>query len=897
LIDAYALAYRSHFAFIRNPLTSSRGEPTSAIFGFVRALLQLIDAEHPSHIAAVFDTPQPTFRHRLYAQYKATRQKMPPELHGQLPKIRDFCSILGVPVVEAPGYEADDVIGTLALRAAEQDMSIYLFSGDKDLMQLVGDRVFVYNTGKNGEAQIMNAAAVQEKFGVPPRQIVDYLALLGDTSDNVPGVPKVGEKTAVELLSQFDDLEQLLIHADQVKRPALRENLINHAEQARLSKKLVTLDTAVPLTISPVDLQLGKIDNARAATLSRELEFNSLLSRFTDSAQIADSNYQLLDQPEKVESLAQKLSKLPRFAFDTETTAADPLRAELVGMSFSWEEGQGYYVPVAAPPRANDFSDFYLQAEASKHKTSLKKIFQPLLEDERLKKCGQNSKYDQLVMKRYGVEMRGVDFDTMVASYVLNPSNRQHNLDALCLEHFNYTKIPTSALIGTGKKQKSMRDVAVAEVARYASEDADFTWRLYRLFAPRLQKSGLYELYEKIEMPLVEVLRDMEWEGVTLDLPYLQKMSAELETSTAQLIAEIYEVAGEEFNLNSPVQLAKILFEKLKLPRKRRTKTGYSTDADVLEELANYHPLPKKLIEYRELSKLKSTYVDALPAMVNPYTGRLHTSFNQTVAATGRLSSSDPNLQNIPIRTEIGRRIRRAFIPRQRGWKLLDADYSQIELRIVAHLSQDANLIAAFRHDEDIHTSTASRVFNVPVEEMTPDIRRRAKEINFGIIYGMGAYGLSKRLGISVEEGHNFITNYFVQFPGVNQLMAGTIADAHKNGFVTTMFNRRRFLPDINSENQRVREAAERTAINTPIQGTAADMIKIAMINIYRRLQEEKLQARMLLQVHDELVFEAPENELQRLEKIVRAEMGGAVRLDVPVKIDAGVGNNWLDAH
>ncbi len=897
LIDGYALAYRSHFAFIRNPLTSSRGEPTSAVFGFVRALLQLIDHEHPSHLAAVFDTPQPTFRHQLYADYKATRQKMPPELRGQLPKIRDFCTALGAQIVEAPGFEADDVIGTLALRAAVQGMQVYLYSGDKDLAQLVNERIQLYNTGKDGETQILDAAAVQEKFGVPPRQITDYLALLGDTSDNVPGVPKVGEKTAVELLSQFENLEQLLIHTGQVKRPALRENLQKYAEQARLSKKLVTLDTSVPLAIAPHDLSLGKIDPSRAAALSRELEFNSLLSRFTESAEVAQSDYQLLDTPEKVKELAQQLSKLQRFAFDTETTAADPLRAELVGMSFSWEEGRGYYVPVAPSPRENDLSDFYLEGYSTKQKISLKKIFQPLLESDTVKKCGQNTKYDQLVMKRYGLEVRGADFDTMVASYVLNPSNRQHNLDALCLEHFNYAKIPTSALIGSGKKQKSMREVPVEEVARYASEDADFTWRLHRLFEPRLHKGNLYELYEKIEMPLVEVLRDMEWEGITLDLPFLQKMSTVLETSLGQLVGEIYDLAGEEFNLNSPPQLAKILFEKLKLPRRRRTKTGYSTDADVLEELANFHALPKKLIEYRELSKLKSTYVDALATMVNPYTGRLHTSFNQTVAATGRLSSSDPNLQNIPIRTEIGRRIRRAFVPREKGWKLLDADYSQIELRIVAHLSQDANMISAFRQDEDIHTSTASRVFNVPVDEMTPDIRRRAKEINFGIIYGMGAYGLSKRLGISVEEGHNFITNYFVQFPGVNQLIAGTIADAHQHGFVTTMFNRRRFLPDINSENQSVREAAERTAINTPIQGTAADMIKIAMINIHRRRREEKLQARMLLQVHDELVFEAPEQELKSLERIVREEMSGAVRLEVPVKIDVGVGDNWLDAH
>ncbi len=901
LIDAYALAYRSHFAFISNPLTSSRGEPTSAIFGFVRALLQLLDAEQPSHLAVVFDTPQPTFRHQVYPQYKATRQKMPPELNGQLVKIRDFCTALGAPMVEAPGYEADDVIGTLALHAAALGMQVYLFSGDKDLTQLVNDRIFVYNTGKNGEAQILDAAGVKEKFGVLPQQITDYLALLGDTSDNVPGVPKVGAKTAVELLSQFDGLEQLLIHSGQVKRAALRENLQNYAEQARLSKKLVTLDTAVPLSISPQDLSLRAIDNQRAAALSREFEFNTLLSRFTDSAQVVPADYQLLDTPEKVAALAKDLSKLSAFAFDTETTSATPLCAELVGMSFSWEEGKGYYIPVAAPenppapPQAHDLSDFFLAGHVPG--VSLKKIFQPLLENARIKKCGQNAKYDQLVLRRYGVEIRGADFDTMVASYVLNPGNRQHNLDLLCLEHFNYAKIPTSSLIGSGKKQKSMRDVPAAEVGRYASEDADFTWRLYRLFEPRLQKGGLYELFEKIEMPLVTVLRDMEWEGITLDLPYLQNMSTELEAALRQLVTDIYALAGKEFNLNSPQQLGRILFEKLKLPRKRRTKTGYSTDADVLEELANFHGLPKKLLEYRELSKLKSTYVDALPTMVNPYTGRLHTSFNQTVAATGRLSSSDPNLQNIPIRTEIGRRIRRAFIPRHEGWKLFDADYSQIELRIVAHLSQDANLIAAFRRDEDIHTATASRVFNVPVEEMTPDIRRRAKEINFGILYGMNAYGLGKRLNISVEEAHNFIANYFIQFPGVNQLMAGTIADAHQKGYVTTMFNRRRFLPDINNANPRVREAAERTAINTPIQGTAADMIKIAMINIHQRLQKEKLQARMLLQVHDELVFETPEHELMNLEKIVREEMGGAVRLEVPVKIEAGVGDNWLEAH
>lgn len=895
LVDGSALAYRSHFAFSRNPLTNSRGEQTGAIFGFVRGLLKMIDDEQPTHVAVVFDTPEPTFRHKAYKEYKATRQKMPPDLVAQLPKIRAFTQALGVPLLEMPGYEADDVMATLAQQGSAADMAVFLFSGDKDFMQLVNEKILIYYTGRNDEPLILDAAGVKEKMGVLPHQIIDYLALLGDTSDNVPGVPKVGEKTAIELLETFGSLEGVLANADQVKRAAVRESLKANVELARLSQQLVTIDTHVPLRVTVEELEYHGPDKQAASALCREFEFSSLLARFTEAAPTISVNYQLVDTPEGVLALVEKLKAAPCFAFDTETTAADPLRAELVGMSFAFEEGVAYYVPVAAPLLENDLSDFVL--EDAKRDFSLKKIFQPLLEDASAKKCGQNTKYDQLVLARYGVTIRGADFDTMIASYVLNPGNRQHNLDLICLEQFNYKKIPTSELIGTGKKQKTMREVTPAEVARYAGEDADFTFRLYRHFEPQLHAAGLYELFETMEMPLVDVLRAMEWEGINLDLPFLKNMSAELEAKLAQLMTEVYELAGEEFNLNSPAQLSKILFEKMKLPHKRRTKTGYSTDADVLEELAHQHAMPAKLLEYRELAKLKSTYVDALPQMVNPFTGRLHTSFNQTVAATGRLSSSDPNLQNIPIRTELGRQIRRAFIPRKKGWKLLDADYSQIELRLVAHLAQDANMIEAFRNDEDIHSATSSRIFNVPMSEMTPDIRRRAKEINFGIIYGMGAYGLSKRLGISVEEAQQFITSYFVQYPGVNAFMAGTIADAHKNGYVTTMFNRRRYLPDIHSDNQRVREGAERVAINTPIQGSAADLIKIAMINLQRRLRKENLQARMILQVHDELVFEAPEEEIAKLRALVLEEMSGAVHLDVPIKVEAGVGENWLEAH
>ena len=903
LVDGSALAYRSYFAFIRNPLTNSRGQNTSAIFGFIRALLKLIDEEKPDYLAVIFDTPEPTFRHKAYAAYKATRQKMPQELFEQARRIREFSEALGARVIEVPGFEADDVMGTLAQAAARQNIETYLVTGDKDFMQLVDENIFIYNTGKGDKIEILNAAGVKEKIGLPPNRVIDYLALLGDTSDNVPGVPKIGEKTALELLMQYDTVENVLAKADQIKRANVRDSLKTHHEQALLSKQLVTIDTNVPLSLRIDDFAVRAINSTAVAELCREFEFNSLLSRFTmTSVETAKGKYELLTTSEKVHWLAQQLAQVECFAFDTETTAENPLVAELVGMSFAWEEGSAYYIPVAPPvaqtsslptAEAGSFSDFFLLD----NDLSLKKLFAPLLEDPQRLKCGQNTKYDMLVMSRYGVEMRGVIFDTMIAGYLLNPTSRQHNLDALSLEYFNYKKIPTSDLIGKGKNQITMRDVPIETVSCYACEDADFTCRLRNCFLPLLREAGLYELFEQVEMPLVTVLAEIEKTGVTLDLPFLKKMSIELEATLSTLMAEVYELAGKEFNLNSPKQLEKILFDELKLRSSRRTKTGRSTDADVLERLSKDHELPKKLLEYRELQKLKSTYVDSLPTLVNPFTQRVHTSYNQAIAATGRLSSSDPNLQNIPIRTEIGRRIRRAFIPGEKDWKLLDADYSQIELRLVAHLSKDTALIEAFRNDEDIHTSTASRVFNVDPKEMTPDIRRRAKEINFGIIYGMGAYGLSQRLNISPEEAQNFITNYFAQYPGVNDFMIGTIADAHKKGYVTTMLNRRRYLPDINSDSRRSREFAERTAINTPIQGTAADLIKVAMINIHRRLQKENLRSRIILQVHDELVFEAPEEELSILEKLVREEMSQAIKLDVPIKVDVGVGENWLEAH
>lgn len=897
LIDGSALAYRSYFAFIRNPLTNSKGENTGAVFGFTRSLLKIIDDEQPDYLAIAFDTPEPTFRHTRYADYKATRERMPGELVEQLPQILAVSEALGVPIVQVPGFEADDVMATMARSAAQQKIEVFLVTGDKDLMQLVGPRIRMLRfnpAGRGEDIDVLDEAGVQQKMGVPPSKIIDFLALRGDSSDNVPGVPGVGEVTARQLIEEFGSLDAVLEHASEIKKAGIRKSLMESRDQALLSRELVTLDTQVRHGISLDDIVYKGPDRQRAAAVFRQLEFESLAERFADVQSQVPSTFEIVDTPEKLAALAEHLRAAAIFAFDTETTSADPISAELVGMSFAWQEGHGVYVPIAASAAGDLSADFFVLSASEKF--SAKQILQPILEDASRRKCGQNAKYDMLVMTRYGVQVRGLVFDTMLVSYLLNPGGRQHNLDALALEYLQFKKIPTGELIGTGKKQRSMREVPVEKVAVYAAEDADITLRLHNVFAPKLQELELQSLFANVEMPLVHVLAAMEYAGVALDIPYLEKMSGELENDLSRLETQIYALAGEEFNLNSPQQLGKILFEKLRLPKSRRTKTGYSTDAEVLEFLSRQHELPKILLEYRELAKLKSTYVDALPRLVNPRTGRVHTSYNQAVTATGRLSSSDPNLQNIPIRTDVGRQIRRAFVP-LKGWKLLDADYSQIELRIMAHLSKDAALIDAFRRDADIHRDTAARVFNLASDEVTPERRRRAKEINFGIMYGMGAYGLSQRLQISVEEAQEFIDNYFVQYPGVNAFIAGTIAEAHKKGFVTTLLGRRRYVPEINSDNRRIREFAERIAINTPLQGTAADLIKVAMIHIHQRLLQEKLSARMILQVHDELVFEAPEHELAQLEELVRHEMSAAMQLDVPIKVGIGIGDNWLEAH
>ncbi len=892
LIDGSALAYRSYFAFIRNPLINSKGENTSAVFGFTRTLLDLLAQEQPDYIAVVFDTPAPTFRHERFPAYKATRQKMPEDMIPQLPRLREVTEALGLALLEVPGFEADDVMGTLTKQAEREGTETYLVTGDKDFMQLVSPLVKIYSLRKvDNQQEILDRAGVQRKFGVPPERVIDVLALMGDTSDNVPGIPGIGEKTALKLIQDYGDLETVLAKAAEVKPKGVSEKIRANAELARLSRELVTIHTEVPLSCSLTDLTPHPRDPARLTALFRELEFSSLAKQFAVEKPADHQAYHLVRLRPDFDSLCQTLQGLQRFAIDTETTDLNPLQAELVCISVAWQPGEAFCIPLEFPEGGDPSDRAYV----------LQRL-KPLLETPTVAKCGQNIKYDMLVLSQHGIELQGVEFDTMVASYVVNPSGREHNLDALALEYLQVKKIPITDLIGSGKGQRNMRDVPLEDVARYACEDADVTWRLRDLLEAKLKETETWDLFQRVEIPLIPVLKEMEQAGVYLDLPLLQQMSHEMDRQILALTQEIHTLAGEAFNINSTQQLGRILFEKLEIhkdlgiKRVRKTKTGYSTDVAALEQFKT-HALVGKILEYRQLAKLKSTYVDALPQLVNPKTRRVHTSYNQTVAATGRLSSSGPNLQNIPMRTELGREIRKAFIAEREDRCLLSADYSQIELRILAHLSQDATLIQSFRSGEDVHRRTASLIFGVAPEDVTPEQRARAKTINFGVIYGMGPTRLARQIDISLEEAKRFIEVYFATYPGVQRYTEDTIRKAKEQEYVTTLLGRRRYLPELFSDNQGVRAAAENMAINTPVQGSSADIIKLAMINIRDRLRREKLTAQMILQVHDELVFELPMAELEQVKPLVVEEMERAVQLDVPVKVDVGVGRNWFEAH
>jgi len=908
LIDGSHLAYRSYYAFIRRPLINSKGENTSATFGFTQSLLKILSEEKPDYIAVVFDTPEPTFRHKEYPEYKATREKMPDEMSDQLPRIRQVIETMAIPIIEVPGYEADDVMATLAKRAKEKGIQTYLVTGDKDFFQLVDDSIKIYRPQHMSDSvDIVDREWLEKNWGLRPDQIVDYLSIVGDKIDNIPGIKGLGEQSAKKLIQQYGKLEKIFEAVNELPKKQWKTAIETHGEDGILSKRLVTIDSDVPVNVKIEELKQKDGNPDEIINLFKDLEFKKLIDRYFSNKKKLKQNYQIIDSPKKLEELVSRLKEAGNFVFDLETTNIDPLRSHVVGFSFAWEEGEAYYVPVAAGEKENasTLGPLFHSAEVtapSKNELELPldlviDRLKPVLEDQALKKCGQNIKYDMLALLRYNISVKGVDFDTMVASYLINPSSHQHNLDSLSFEYFNYTKISTSHLIGKGKNQLTMREVDVEKVAFYACEDADMTLRLRNILEPRLKQAELYDLFEHVEIPLISVLMTMEKNGVALDTALLSRLSRNVGDQLRKLEEEIYDLAGEKFNINSPKQLRVILFEKLGLPTSRRTKTGYSTDVSVLEELAKIHPLPRKLLDYRGLAKLKSTYIDALPKMINPETGRVHTSYNQTVAATGRLSSSDPNLQNIPIRTELGRKIRKAFVPGRKDHVILDADYSQIELRIMAHLSGDENLLRTFENNQDVHTATAALVFGVEPQEVTPDLRRRAKEINFGIMYGMGPFGLASRLDISTEEAQQFIINYFAKYPGVQDFIRDTIEEARQKGYVTTLLNRRRYLPEIRSDNRRMREFAERTAVNTPIQGTAADLIKIAMIHIHNRLIKERLKSMMIMQVHDELVFEVPESEIERMKQLVREEMEGAIELTVPIKVDMGIGANWLEAH
>lgn len=905
LVDAMAQIYRAFFAMSKRPLYTSKGENVSAVFGFANMMLALLTREKPDRLAIIYDSREPTFRHHIYKEYKATRDKMPEELVEQLPRLDEILEVLNLPKLILPGYEADDLAGTVSKRGAQRGYEVYLVTGDKDFFQLVGDHVFVYNP-KQGldDVLLFDRKGVEETFGVPPEKVVDVLALAGDTSDNIPGVPKIGIKTALRLVKQYGSVEEVLNRWEEVGGK-IGENLRDYREQALLSKNLVTIRTEAPIEVDPDALEYGPWNTERARDLFAELEFKSLFRYLEVEPQRVEEQaggveYRAVTDEKGLAALLRELKSAERFALDTETTSTDPVRATLVGLSVSARHGAACYVPVNYF-RFKDDSDpgafGYPIAECGERARRLLDRLRPVLEGGP-GKVGQNAKYDFLVLRRHGIEAGPLVFDTMLADYLLNPASRSHNLDALALNYLQVRKVPTRDLIGSGRKQVTMDTVPLEQITHYACEDADVTLRLLEVLEPKINAAGLGDLLREVELPLSHVLEVMEGHGIRLDVDFLRTMSEEMRKRMAALEAECHLLAGVEFNLNSPKQLAHILFEKLNLPTRasRKTKTGYSTDQDVLEKLAPLDPLPKKILEYRQMQKLVGTYIDALPELVNPETGRLHTSYNQAVAATGRLSSTDPNLQNIPIRTEQGAEIRKAFIAAE-GCKLLSADYSQIELRMMAHLSGDEGLIEAFEHGEDIHLSTASKIFGVPLGEVTREQRSASKAVNFGVLFGMSEFGLASRLGISRNKAREFIEGYFGAYPRAKRFIEELIEQARAEGYVQTMLGRRRPVPELNASNRNVRQAAERVTIATAVQGSAADLIKVAMIRLQREIEREKLPYKMLLQVHDELVFEVPEERVEEAAGWAKASMESAMTLRVPVVADTGWGDNWLEAH
>lgn len=921
LLDAYALIFRAYYGLIRSPRINSKGQNTSAAFGFINTLEELLRTENPDFVAVAFEPPGGTFRHEQFPEYKATRDETPEDIRWAVPIIKDFLTAYGITMVEVPNYEADDVIGTLAHRAAKDGLEVVMVTPDKDYAQLVQPNVSMLRpqSGAKGYERL-GVEEVKTKFEVEnPLQVIDLLGLMGDAADNIPGCPGVGAKTAVKLLADFGSIEDLLSHTDQLKG-ALKKKVEEHVEQIRESKVLATIVTDVPIDVTWDDMQRKNPNKEALVALYEDLEFRTFLRRLTGDAPAAVApsaepdlfsqafvtttntdeettldfqenlstladhphQYHLVETEEEAQELCRSLLTFSQVAFDTETTSVDAMQAQLVGMSFAVEGGTAWYVAVSR------------ETEAAQ---SMVDIFRPFFEHPSIEKVGQNLKYDLLVLSHYGVEVAGPLFDTMLAHYVVQPEQR-HNMDLLAEKYLHYRTIPIEALIGSGRTQRNMSDLDSKEIVDYACEDADVTLRLYPILKEEMEKYEVTSVFTDIEMPLLPVLARMERNGVRLDTAALEETGRNFTERMQQLEAEIYELAGHEFTITSPKQVGAVLFDELQISAKvKKTKTGqYSTSEEVLESLRDKHPIVEKILQHRALKKLLSTYVEALPKLIHPQTGHIHTSFNQAVTATGRLSSSNPNLQNIPVRGEDGREIRRAFVPEE-GEVFFSADYSQIELRIMAHLSEDEHMVADFNSGLDIHAATAARIFHKPVEEVDRDERRKAKTANFGIIYGISAFGLSERMGVSRGEAKELIENYFATYPKVREYMNESIERAKQTGYIATQFGRRRYLADINAGNATVRGYAERNAVNAPIQGTAADIIKLAMVAIDRRLREEKLQTRMILQVHDELNFSVPPTELEQVRHLVVEEMERAFQMRVPLVAECGEGTNWLEAH
>jgi DNA polymerase-1 len=925
LLDAYALIFRSYYAFIKNPRVTSAGMNTSAVFGFLLTLDELLSKQKPTHIAVVFDPPGPTFRNEIFPAYKANRDATPEDIKIAVPYIKKLLDAYRIPVIEVPGFEADDVIGTLARKASEQGYKAFMMTPDKDFAQLVTDSIMMYRPGRGGgEAEIWGRAEIEREYGVPPAHITDLLGLMGDTSDNIPGAPGIGPKTACKLITEHGDIETLLGRTSELSGRQ-KDILEQNREQILLSKRLATIEQDVPVEFRHEEFHRKEADTEALRRLFNELEFRTLAMRlgkteeqhpeahaevpraavspqpgqqaqgtlFDDMAPKSEKEpatisvtphiYSIAETAEQAERLAGTLSRLKEFCFDTETSSLDPLNTELVALAFSWEKGSGTLL--------------YLPPERDKALKLLRPLI-PVFENASIRKVGQNLKFDIQVLAGYDIEVRGELFDTMLAHYLLEPDMR-HNMDLLASKYLNYTTVHIEELIGErGPGQKTMRDVDKEKIREYSVEDADITWQLREIFEPVLRKQGMDRLAVEIEMPLIRVLATMERNGVLIDESVLRNYAVQLRQSILKLEQEIYTLAGQEFNISSPKQLGDILFLRLHLDENARmTKTKqYRTDEEVLQRLTAKHPVVGKVLEYRGLKKLLTTYVESLPGLIDSRTGRIHTTYNQAVASTGRLSSTNPNLQNIPVRDAEGREIRKAFIPAP-GMIFLSADYSQIELRLMAHLSGDGSMISDFLSGQDIHAATAAKIFGVTPDRVTREMRARAKTANFGIIYGISAFGLSERLTIGRKEAKELIDGYFNSYPGVKAYMDESIRKARDLGYVTTMFGRRRYVPDIHSRNQVVRGNAERNAINAPIQGSAADIIKIAMVRISERLRKEIPRAKMILQVHDELIFEADERDIEALKSLVVKEMRGAASLSVPLEVDTGTGYNWLEAH